>query len=106
MENYESVRKKIKRHIRYVYSKDSKRKLLYYGLTPSESVVSVSTTITDLVELRLALASLSQLELMIIQCNVIGSETIRSIAHRLNLSDATVKRKKKEAIHKLREYLE
>ncbi len=105
MENYEIVRKKIMRHTRYVYSKDSKRKLLYYGLTPSESVVSVSTTITDLIDLRLALASLSDLELMIIQCNLIGSETISSIAHRLNLSDATVKRKKKEAIHKLREHL-
>ena len=105
MENYESIRTKITRHTRYLYSKDSKRKLLYYGLTPSESVVSLSMTISELVELRLALASLSDLELMIIQCNLIGSETISSIAHRLNLSDSTVKRKKKEAIHKLREYL-
>ncbi len=103
MENYELVRNKLKRHTRYIYSKDSKRKLIYYGLEPCEETVTLS--ITELIELKLALESLSDLEYMIVQRNIIGKETLEAIANRLNLSLASVKRKKKAALYKLKEYL-
>jgi len=46
MEDFEKVRKKFNRHTRYVYSKDSKRRLEYYGLVPKEpSVQTVTMTI-------------------------------------------------------------
>lgn len=36
MERFEIVKKKIIRHTRYVYSKDSKRKLLFYKMMMEE----------------------------------------------------------------------
>ena len=106
MEEFKKVRKKLNRHVRYVYSKDSKRRLEYYGLAPKEpSAETVTMTIAELTEIKFALQSLSDLELMIVQRNIIGKETLEVIAKRLNLSLASVKRKKKAALYKLKEYL-
>ncbi len=106
MEDYKKVRKKLNRHIRYVYSKDSKRRLEYYGLVPKEpSAETVTMTIAELTEIKFALQSLSDLELMIVQRNVMGDDTLEKISKRFNISLRSVKRKKKAALLKLREYL-
>ena len=106
MEEFEKVRKKFNRHTRYVYSKDSKRRLEYYGLVPKEpSVQTVTMTIAELTEIKFALQSLSDLELMIVQRNILGDETLEKISKRFNISLRSVKRKKKAALLKLREYL-
>ncbi len=108
MEDYEVVKKRTVRHTRYVYSKDSKQKLRYYGLVPDDRIEEANTltlTIAELVELKIAMESLSDLELMIVQCNIMGNETLESISKRLNISIISVKRKKKAAISKLREFL-
>ena len=109
MEKYNKVKKIINRHTRYVYSKDSKCKLKYYGLAPDEKteaeIETVTLTIAELVEIKLALESLTELEHMIVQKNIIGNETLESISKRLNISIISVKRKKKAALLKLREYL-
>ena len=106
MEDYEVVKKKINRHTRYVYSKDSKRRLEYYGLVPKEpSVQTVTMTIAELTEIKFALQSLSDLELMIVQRNVMGDDTLEKISKRFNISLRSVKRKKIAALLKLREYL-
>ena len=104
MEKYDDEKKKLSRHIRYIYSKDSKRKLIYYGLEPQEDAV-VSMNIEELIELKLALESLTDMENMIVQNNIVGSETLVTISNRLNISLATVKRIKRTALLKLREYL-
>ncbi|MBQ6181688.1 MAG: tyrosine-type recombinase/integrase [Ruminococcus sp.] len=67
--------------------KDSKRRLEYYGLVPKEpSVETVTITIVELTEIKFALQSLSDLELMIVQRNVMGDETLEKISKRLNIS--------------------
>ena len=109
MEDYEIVNKRTVRHTRYVYSKDSKQKLKYYGLVPDEKTEiqanKITLPISELVELKLAMDSLSDLELMIVHRNIIGNETLESISKQLNISIISVKRKKKAAITKLREFL-
>ncbi|MBQ1393773.1 MAG: hypothetical protein IIY81_09670 [Lachnospiraceae bacterium] len=109
MERFEIVKKKIIRHTRYVYSKDSKRKLEYYGLAPDERMQAeaekITMSISELIELKLALESLSDLELIIVQQNIMGNEKLETISKRLNISIRSVKRKKKAALLKLREYL-
>ena len=97
MDNYDKEKKKIFRHIRYVYSKDYKNNVYCFGDNePSSETITMS--INELIELKMALESLTEVENMIIQNNIVGNETLEFISKRLNLSLATVKRKKKEAL--------
>ena len=104
MEKIKIASKRIERHERYLKEKDTKGKVIHYGIVPPNPQTT-EFSIMELIELKLALEELDSDERYIIKRHIMDKAPVKEIASELNVSEKTIQRRKSKAINKLKQKL-
>lgn len=104
MEKIKKASKRIDRHERYLKEKDTKGKIIHYGIVPP-TPQTTEFSIMELIELKLALEELDSDERYIVKRNIMDKAPLKEIASELRVSERTIIRRKSKAINKLKQKL-